>query len=104
MQMNSVLQPAAAAAASQDTSKLCVTCGGPAEMTLCGLLSTLGVRPRKQKPAKSVPFCIPCLRALCRDPAVRLPPKLQDRLGAALTALTEARMKEVDTVRPLPVP
>ena len=46
----------------KDSSK-CRECGVAAQFTLCMLVSTLGVSPRRQKCTKSVPICSACIQA-----------------------------------------
>ncbi len=104
MQMSSWLESGATVSANQNGQKVCVTCGAPAELTLCGLLSTIGITPRQQKAAKTVPFCLSCLHGLCRDSEQVMPSQLREHLGAALTALARAPAKEVEATRALPAP
>lgn len=69
--------------------KRCLHCGRPADFSLCGILSTLGVSGRRQKCTASLPLCSACLQrffTLGEDgPAFHV----QKAFQAAFQALTE---------------
>jgi hypothetical protein len=42
----------------------CSQCGDPAVVSLCHLLSTVAVTPRKQKCGTAIPYCSACIQRL----------------------------------------
>jgi hypothetical protein len=42
----------------------CSQCGRPAVVSLCHLLSTVGITPRKQKCGTAIPYCSACIQRL----------------------------------------
>jgi hypothetical protein len=74
----------------------CSQCGSPAALSLCQLLSTVAVTPRKQKCGIAVPYCVACIQRLAEllDLSGLLPlQKLSQSLYVAYTALTDSAVK-----------
>jgi hypothetical protein len=70
-------------------SKKCEFCGDPAQYSLAFVLSTVGVRPRRQKCSSVVLICNDCIRTLYEsDP--QMPEELQTALKRAYTCLNSA--------------
>jgi hypothetical protein len=46
------------------TLRPCSQCGSPAAFSLCHLLSTVAVTPRKQKCGTAIPYCSACIQRL----------------------------------------
>ena len=68
------------------SNKKCEFCGDPAQYSLAFVLSTLGVRPRRQKCSSVVLICDDCIHTLYEsDP--QIPEELQNALKRAYTAL-----------------
>jgi len=67
-------------------------CGRPVWPTLCVLLSTLCVSPWRQVAARTIAFCLGCLRAACDTSAATFSQELWQALSAALTKLTSVSM------------
>jgi hypothetical protein len=63
------------------------SCGRPAEYSLCGLISTLGVRPRRQKCGRARLFCTSCMRELVNDQCHHAASRVLESLRSAYTAL-----------------
>ncbi len=70
--------------------KTCDQCGNKAAVTICWLLSTVGVSPRAQECSRASTFCLDCLGRLCGGDGVFIPPTLKRTLGEAYTAALEA--------------
>jgi hypothetical protein len=69
--------------------KACEFCGDPAQYSLAFVLSTVGVRPRRQKCSSVVLMCNDCIRTLYEsDP--QIPEELQNALKHAYTTLNSA--------------
>lgn len=62
----------------------CSCCGQSAQYSVASVISTRGVRPRRQQCSPAVVFCESCIRELC-DVAVS--PLMQDALKSAYTAI-----------------
>lgn len=75
------------------TTKTC-SCGQPALYSVASVISTLGVRPRRQQCSPAVLFCDSCIRELC-DYA--LPPQLRIALEDAYTAINKPSPDRCDT-------
>jgi hypothetical protein len=70
--------------------KTCEFCGEPAHYSLAFVLSTLGVRPRRQKCSPVVLICDDCIRTLYEsDP--QIPEELQNALKRAYTTINSSR-------------
>jgi hypothetical protein len=67
--------------------KSCEQCGNAAEVTVCWLVSTLGVSPRAQKCSKVAALCIQCLNRCCKADAGMMHPILRESLSEAYTAI-----------------
>jgi len=68
------------------SNKKCEFCGDPAQYSLAFVLSTVGVRPRRQKCSSVVLICDDCIQTLYEsDP--QIPEELQIALKRAYTAL-----------------
>lgn len=71
------------------TSKTCEFCSQPAQYSLAFVLSTVGVRPRRQKCSSVVLICDKCIREFYEsDP--QIPEELQNSLKRAYTTLNSA--------------
>jgi hypothetical protein len=75
--------------------KQCSQCRRPAEISLCTVISTLGVTERRQKCTASLPFCVLCLQRVCAENEACLPLPIRQALKTALCALTEQRLIEI---------
>lgn len=69
--------------------KCCVHCGGPAEVSLCGILSTLGVSNRRQKCTAALPLCFACLQQWVTNEGVGPAGHIAEALQIGLRALTD---------------
>ena len=68
------------------SGKRCEFCGDPAQYSVAFVLSTVGVRPRRQKCSPVVLSCDDCIQTLYEsDP--QIPEELQNALKRAYTAL-----------------
>lgn len=82
------------------TLRSCSQCGEPAAFSMCHLLSTVAVTPRKQKCGTAIPFCSVCIQRLLEllevsgHSALR---ELSRPLSEAYTALETASMRGSDT-------
>jgi hypothetical protein len=71
---------------TRTSSKKCEFCGDPAQYSLAFVLSTVGVRPRRQKCSSVVLICGDCIQTLYEsDP--QIPEELQNALKRAYTTL-----------------
>jgi hypothetical protein len=71
------------------SSKKCEFCSQPAQYSLAFVLSTVGVRPRRQKCSSVVLICDKCIREFYEsDP--QIPEELQNALKRAYTTLNSA--------------
>lgn len=71
------------------SNKKCEFCGQPAQYSLAFVLSTVGVRPRRQKCSSVVLICDKCIREFYEsDP--QIPEELQNALKRAYTTLNSA--------------
>lgn len=66
--------------------KSCEQCGNEAVITVCWLLSTVGLSPRVQKCSKASAFCFGCLNRLCESTCSLIHLYLRQRLSEAYTA------------------
>jgi hypothetical protein len=66
--------------------KTCEQCGNEAVVTVCWLVSTVGVSPRAQKCSKGTVLCASCLCRLLEAEGSALPLLLRQRLSEAYTA------------------
>ena len=73
----------------------CLHCERPAEVSLCAVISTLGIRGRRQKCTASLPFCVSCLQRVCAKSEGSLALQIRKALKTALYALTEQRLREM---------
>lgn len=64
-------------------------CGGQAEYSGCVLVSTIGVRPRRQKCGRAQLFCAGCMQRLLADQWKECSGGLQQSLRIAYTAIAE---------------
>jgi hypothetical protein len=68
------------------SNKKCEFCSQPAQYSLAFVLSTVGVRPRRQKCSSVVLICDKCIREFYEsDP--QIPEELQNTLKRAYTTL-----------------
>jgi hypothetical protein len=67
--------------------KSCKQCGNEAQVTVCWLVSTIGVSPRHQKCSRATALCIQCLGRLCGADATVMPPIIVESLAEAYTAI-----------------
>jgi len=74
----------------------CCKCNKPATFTLNVLLSSYGIRPRRQKTSQVVPLCSACLRGLFDMPVPQIVHPLLQAVNRAYTALTDGT-KSLDT-------
>jgi hypothetical protein len=65
------------------------SCGKPAGYSLCVLVSTLAVRPRRQKCGRAQLFCAACMRKLANDKCHIADSGVLESLRTAYTALVE---------------
>jgi hypothetical protein len=78
----------------------CNQCGNYAAFSLCHLLSTVAVTPRKQKCGTAIPYCSACIQRLLdllrvsEHSALR---ELSQSLNEAYTALETASMRCSDS-------
>jgi len=71
------------------SNKTCEFCRQPARYSLAFVLSTVGVRPRRQKCSSVVRMCDKCIREFYEsDP--QIPEELQNALKRAYTTLNSA--------------
>lgn len=71
------------------SNKKCEFCGDPAQYSLAFVLSTVGVRPRRQKCSSVVLICDDCIHTLYEsDP--QIPEELQNALKRAYTTINLA--------------
>ncbi len=71
------------------SNKKCEFCSQTAQYSLAFVLSTVGVRPRRQKCSSVVLVCDKCIREFCEsDP--QIPEELQNALKRAYTTLNSA--------------
>jgi len=71
------------------SNKKCEFCSQPAQYSLAFVLSTVGVRPRRQKCSSVVLICDNCIREFYEsDP--QIPEELQNALRRAYTTLNSA--------------
>ena len=68
-------------------------CGGRAEYSVCVLVSSLGVRPRRQKCGRSQSFCTACIRRLVEERS-GMASGIQESLTEAYTAIANTLGKE----------
>lgn len=79
--------------------RLCSQCGNPAVLSLCHLLSTIAVTPRKQKCGTSTLYCSACIQRLVSrletsgHSALR---ELSQSLLEAYTALAAVSQRDSD--------
>jgi hypothetical protein len=74
---------------SRVSSKKCEFCSQPAQYSLAFVLSTVGVRPRRQKCSSVVLICDKCIREFYEsDP--QIPEDLQNALKRAYATLNSA--------------
>jgi hypothetical protein len=82
------------------TLRSCSKCGNPAAFSLCHLISTVAVTPRKQKCGTATLFCSACIQRLVRllesSEHSDLQP-LSQPLGEAYTALVTASERDPDS-------
>jgi len=74
--------------------KRCLHCERPAALSLCVVISTLGISKRRQKCTGSLPFCFSCLHQVCAESDGCLAIQIRESLQAALHALTEHRLSQ----------
>jgi hypothetical protein len=68
------------------SNKKCEFCGDPAHYSIAFVLSTLGIRPRRQKCSSVILICDDCIQTLYEsDP--QIPEELQNALKRAYTTL-----------------
>ena len=72
----------------------CSCCGQTAQYSVASVISTKGVRPRRQRCSPAVVFCETCIRELC-DFAVS--PLMQNALKSAYTAINSPSAARCDT-------
>lgn len=65
------------------------SCGRPAEYSLCVLVSTLAVRPRRQKCGRAQLLCASCMRELVNKQCHHTASGVLESLRSAYTALLE---------------
>src|ERR1043166_6119201 len=66
----------------------CSLCGQPADVSALLLLSTLGVRNRRQQSAKAIPLCNACISVARESSVPVVGNSLTDALTLAWNALT----------------
>lgn len=69
-------------------------CGARAEYSVCVLVSTLGLRPRRQKCGRADVFCAACIQKLLFDRWRMDASGLRESLGNAYTAIAECSEAE----------
>ena len=65
---------------------LCCCCGAQAEYSICVLVSSLGVRPRRQKCGRAQTLCAACIQRLLEE-VPRAASGIQESLTQAYTAI-----------------
>ena len=63
------------------------SCGARAEFSICVLISTLGVRPRRQKCGRGQLFCAVCIQRLIAKQWMECTGAVQQSLRTAYTAI-----------------
>jgi hypothetical protein len=79
------------------TLRSCSECGNPAAFSMCNLLSTVAVTPRRQKCSVATLYCSVCIQRLARlldASGYSAFQKLSQPLGAAYTALATASERD----------
>ena len=74
-------------------------CGAPAEYSVCVLVSTLRVRPRRQKCGRAQLFCAACIQRPLTEEGGAGAHELQQSLGSAYTAVFEHSTPESESMR-----
>ena len=69
-------------------------CGARAEYSVCVLVSSLGLRPRRQKCGRAQIFCAACIQELLSDRWSMEALGVQESLTDAYTAIADARGAE----------
>ena len=64
-------------------------CGAPAAYSICALVSSLGVSPRRQKCGIAQPFCTACIQKLLTQQWINHARSVQESLEQAYTAITD---------------
>jgi hypothetical protein len=72
--------------------KCCLHCGGPAEFSLCVIISTVGVSSRRQKCTTALPFCASCLQRVFGEGEGNASRRIREACQAAFRALTQEPM------------
>jgi hypothetical protein len=70
--------------------KPCSHCSREAELSIICVISTVGVRPRRQKSSKTVLFCHGCIRDLLAGGAHLLTGDLQKSVNNAYTRMNHS--------------
>ncbi|SRR5713226_2857115 len=68
--------------------KCCLHCEHPAAFSVCAVISTLGLKGRRQTCTTSLPFCSACLQQIWANAEGNAAPRLRQALQAAFQALT----------------
>ena len=71
-------------------------CGAPAVYSICVLVSSLGISPRRQKCGVAQPFCTACIQKLFTQQRIDDARRVQESLEQAYTAITEHLRAESD--------
>ena len=74
--------------------KRCLHCGCPAELSICAVVSTVGIPRRQQKATVALHFCSSCLQRFFTDGGTGILPTLREALQAACCALTQRFMDQ----------
>jgi hypothetical protein len=64
-------------------------CGAPAEYSICVLVSSLGMRPRRQKCSRGQTFCAACIQQLIKSEWLDHARPVKESLEQAYTAIAE---------------
>lgn len=67
--------------------RLCSRCSGPAELSVCVLLTKLRSKPRLQKCGAAIHLCSDCIHALNESLGSIAPPAFKESFSDAYTAI-----------------
>ena len=76
----------------------CTFCESQATLSVCVIVSTLGIKPRQQANTESVPVCRGCLERSEGWNGVSASPGIKERVNTAADALTKRSMEELQSV------
>jgi hypothetical protein len=74
--------------------KACCFCGSPATLSVCTIVSSLGMKPRLQENTEAVPLCRACLDVPQTWDGLAGQPGLKQRVNTAADALTKHAIEQ----------